>query len=167
MLRIKLCPWAEPHPADIIVIMNDGNAGNGLTADSNQTVTHLWATHDDVLFFRSLSDVVPNPIPNSKTKKELLPFSPPCYTPSSGMVPCPEFLDPNPKPLSQLEKEKHLLRCGHIIRLLVEQHVDVNKKIGCLSLFDMAFDIKHWGIISLLLEHGAKCLCRERRSIKL
>jgi hypothetical protein len=54
------------------------------------------------------------------------------------------------------EKERNLARCARIVRILVEQHADVNRSFGGRSLLSMACAMKNWEIITLFLEHGAK-----------
>ncbi|KAF8172504.1 hypothetical protein BJ912DRAFT_993784 [Pholiota molesta] len=60
------------------------------------------------------------------------------------------------KPFTPAERERNLARCARNVRILVEQHADVNRSVGGLSLLNIACKMKNWEIITLLLEHGAK-----------
>jgi hypothetical protein len=58
-------------------------------------------------------------------------------------------------PWQQVDFRNAIAQCAWVARILVEQHADVDREVGGVSVLHLACQSANWETISLLLEHGA------------
>lgn len=81
-----------------------------------------------------------------------------------SLVTCQMALNANiPKPRSKslqklsasAERSTALLRLAYAVRVLIEQHADVNHQVNGMSPLHFACQVRDWDLIALMLKHGA------------
>jgi hypothetical protein len=146
--RLKMRNWSKAESPNARVDLPNGAPGF-------TTFIHYYALEGDILALCERFRCGANP------DEEDSDGSTPIYTCMLDML---NFFQPGVyivnqktnKPFTPAETERNLARCARNVRILVEQHADVNRSVGGLSLLNMACRMKNWEIITLLLEHGAK-----------
>ncbi|KAF9475605.1 hypothetical protein BDN70DRAFT_232209 [Pholiota conissans] len=148
--RLRIHRWNNPISPNIFTILPNGS--EGFTEESKRTLIHLYAMEGDILALCELIRCGADP-----DWKDTLGVTP-IFVALADMV---AFLVPglvvvkNGKRCNKSDMERDLYKSEQVIRILVEQHADVNTVTEGLSHLYLACVMRHWGLINLFLEHGA------------
>jgi len=77
-----------------------------------------------------------------------------CQMALNANIPKPRSMSSQKLPASA-ERSTALLRLAYIVRVLIEQHADVNHQINGMSPLHLACQVRDWDLIALMLKHGA------------
>ncbi|KAF9471246.1 hypothetical protein BDN70DRAFT_869315 [Pholiota conissans] len=151
--RLDMLRWWKPLNPNIPAIVWNGQ--DHFDKENKRTLVHLYGFNGDILALCELIRCGANPDLDDAY------CVPPMFIVINKMVRLhmPDkfvALKENGEPPNQSDIEMALYQCEQVIRILVEQHVDVNKTNGPVSYLQAACFMKNWDLITLFLEHGAK-----------
>ncbi|KAJ7284809.1 hypothetical protein C8J57DRAFT_1289539 [Mycena rebaudengoi] len=124
--------WGAPRAPDAFLIRDDTI---GFTTDSLRTTLHIAAFQGDVLAVYELLYL--GATPDVKDKSGITPI---CFALAQlAMATAPHAVS----------------RLTCVIRILVEQHAELNRSVDGQPLINLACRSREWDTIALLLKHGA------------
>ncbi|KAF8172502.1 hypothetical protein BJ912DRAFT_101664 [Pholiota molesta] len=151
--RLAMRNWTKPESPNCTVELPNG--ADGFTKAAKRTYVHLHAMEGDILALCERLRCGANP--DQKDSDGITPIDVCMRDMLTFFIPGVYILNHETNQLyTAAETERNVARCTRVVRILVEQHADVNGAAGGRSLLDMACSMKNWEIITLLLEHGAK-----------
>lgn len=159
--RLRMRNWLQPLLPDFYVVSS--GPPSGFTEEAGRTHLHLGSFEGDVLL---LSEYLRCGATADKTDSTGVS---PLYLALSRMEEMKTAqhlivqrcivqngpLHDDGTPWKVIDYQHAIYRYAWIARILVEQHVDVNREVDGVSVLQLACQSANWEIISLLLEHGA------------
>ncbi|KAJ7209773.1 hypothetical protein GGX14DRAFT_521305 [Mycena pura] len=149
--RLQMRNWLAPLSPDSFVQDN----GIGFFAEMKRTSLHLAAYDGDVLAVYELLG-----LGATADKPDSAGITPVCLAISRLAIftsHTVRVFSPTGVPLSAADLEKEASRLKSVIRILVEQHVALDKSINGEPLLSILCRSRLWDIIALFLDHGATC----------
>jgi hypothetical protein len=148
-LRVAVRNWIKPLSPDNYFGLQDSTAG--FTKEAKRTHLHYHAVEGDVL---SVSELITfGATPGMADSDGTTPLH--LVGHEMAMVKNPLVTVIKVDGSGLTNKRRLYARLAWVLRILVEQHANVNIMIGVDSLLNLACSWKDWDIISLLLKHGA------------
>src|SRR5258707_1299120 len=147
--RIDMRNWIRPLSPNSPFYLQD--SADGFTKGANRTYLHFHAREGDVL---SVSELITfGATPNMADRSGKTPLH--LVGHEMLMVKNPRITVVKADGSGIISKKTQYARLAWVLRILVEQHADVNVMIGENSLLDLSCSWMDWDVISLLLKHGA------------
>jgi len=147
--RVGTRNWVKPRSPDVIIVFQ--NPTRGFTDRAKRTYLHYYAREGDVLAVSEL--IVLGANPNKADTDGITPLHLVFLELSMVKNPLVAIVKAD---LSGLMDVKRLYaRLSWVVHILVEQHANVNIKVGQNSILDLSCNWRDWDLITLLLKHGA------------
>ncbi|KAJ7671670.1 hypothetical protein DFH06DRAFT_122022 [Mycena polygramma] len=150
--RLLMRHFITPHSPDSFFTQDDTI---GFTAELKRTPLHLSAYDGDVLAVYELLA-----LGATADKPDISGITPICLAISQlakVMSPGIVAIGPNGAILKAADLAREASRLKFVIRILVEQHVVLNTSMHGEPLMNLLCRSRAWDIITLFLEHGARC----------
>ena len=147
--RIAMRNWIKPLSPNSPFALQD--SAEGFTKEAKRTYLHFHAKEGDVLSVSELITFGATPgmaDTSGKTPLHLVGHE-------MLMVKNPRIVVVKADGSGLTNKKRQYARLAWVLRILVEQHADINIMIGNCSLLDLSCDWMDWDIITILLKHGA------------
>ncbi|KDQ18860.1 hypothetical protein BOTBODRAFT_184707 [Botryobasidium botryosum FD-172 SS1] len=151
ILRVGCCNWNAPLSPDSTAAWTPGLLKNleGFTEEARRTNLHLAAFEADVLAACEVLRLGAKV--DALDSGDLSPLAL-----ASGRMFDVTLLANTASPADKANLEKALQRFAWVVRILVEQHADVDEECNDLSILEIACSVRNWELVKLLLKHKAK-----------
>ena len=162
-LRVKIRTFTHNdkiHADEPIWVTKDSPAyAWGFREGTKRSCSHWAALQGDVLFLAEL--IYSGAVPNKRDAAGMTPIM--LAALAQARIRNPNYLPqyvvpPPPRPGDPMAHEnvEYAARLGQVIRLLVNQHVDVNQVLGdeLSDLLDLTTRARDWESIGVLFDHG-------------
>lgn len=149
--RISMRNWIKPLSPDSPFAFRDPTQADGFTQEAKRTYLHFHAKEGDVL---SVSEMLTfGATPNMEDSSGKTPLH--LVAHEMIMVKNPRITVLKADGSGITNKGRLYARLAWVLRILVEQHANVNIVIDDDSLLNLSCSWEDWDIITLLLKHGA------------